>query len=467
MVTKLNGVLDRLFKLSENKTNVRTEFIAGLTTFMTMAYIIIVNPSILSAAGMDHGAVFTATIVSTIIATLCMAFLANYPFALAPGMGLNAYFAFVVVGSMGKSFEFALTAVLLEGIIFIVISFFKVREAIFDSIPAALKKAVSVGIGLFIALIGMVNGGLVIHGDPGTVITKDGNAVEHILKTTVENVTVFFGDPGVILKPGDFTSNGAIVTLIGLIVIGVLLIFKVKGALLWGILAATVAAFPLGVASLPQAVASLPPSLAPTFMKFEWTQIFTWEMLMVLFSFLFVDIFDTIGTLTGVASKTDMFDKDGKLPRTGQALLSDAIGTVVGACLGTSTVTTYVESSAGVAEGGRTGLTSVFTSIFFALALFFAPILGIVPTQATAPALIMVGLFMMSPIKDIDFNDYAKSIPAFLTIIVMPFCYSIAEGIAVGMIAWVILHVLTGKYKEVSITMYILAALFVLRYIFL
>ena len=438
MVTKLNGVLDRFFKLSENKTNVRTEFVAGLTTFMTMAYIIIVNPLILSAAGMDRGAVFTATIVSTIIATLCMAFLANYPFALAPGMGLNAYFAFVVVGSMGKSFEFALTAVLLEGVIFIVLSLFKVREAIFDSIPAALKKAVSVGIGLFIALIGAVNGGLVKH-----------------------------GNPDVIIQAGDFTSKEAIVTFIGLIVIGILLIFKIKGALLCGILVATIAAFPLGVASLPQAVASLPPSLAPTFMKFEWTQIFTWEMLMVLFSFLFVDIFDTIGTLTGVASKTDMFDKDGKLPRVKQALLSDAIGTVAGACLGTSTVTTFVESSAGVAEGGRTGLTSVFTSLFFALALFFAPIFGIVPAQATAPALIMVGLFMISPIKDIDFSDYAKSIPAFLTIIVMPFCYSIAEGIAVGMIAWVILHVLTGKYKQVSITMYILSILFILRYIFL
>lgn len=432
-VTK-DGFLERQFRLKENKTDVRTEIMAGITTFMTMAYILMVNPGMLEIAGMNWGGVFTATALSSVIAILIMAFYANYPFALAPGMGLNAFFTFAVVLDMGHTWQFALTAVFIEGILFIILSLFKVREAIFDAIPMNLKRAVSVGIGLFIALIGFSNAGLVVGGG-GTILS---------------------------LSP-EFTKGAPLLTLIGLFIIGILLTYKVKGALLIGILATTIIGIPMGITELPTKLFSMPPSLAPVAFKFEWANIFTWDMLVVMFTFLFVDVFDTVGTLAGVASKADMLDKDGKLPRVGRALFADAVGTVAGALLGTSTVTTYVESAAGVAEGGRTGLTSLTTGIMFILALFFSPIFAMVPGAATAPALIVVGLFMMSPIKEINLDDYTEAIPAFLTIVMMPFAYSIAEGIVFGMVSYVLLKLAAKKYKDISIVMYILAVLFILK----
>ncbi|SDY88222.1 putative MFS transporter, AGZA family, xanthine/uracil permease [Proteiniborus ethanoligenes] len=432
------STLERIFKLNEHKTDVKTEVIAGITTFMTMGYILAVNPGILSATGMDPGGVFTATALSAVIATLIMAFYANYPFALAPGMGLNAFFAFSVVLGMGHSWEFALTAVFLEGLIFILLSFVNAREAIVNAIPMNLKNAVSVGIGLFIAFIGLQGAGIIVN------------------------------DDAVLVALGDLTQPTAIVAILGIIITGILLYKKVKGAILIGILVSTVISIPLGVTQFNGFV-SLPPSLAPVAFKlrFSAAEIFSLDMLVVLFTFLFVDVFDTIGTLIGVASKADMLDKDGNLPRVKPALFADAVGTSVGALLGTSTVTTYVESAAGVAEGGRTGLTALTTSVLFALALFFAPIFGIIPGAATAPALIIVGLFMMSPIMKINLDDFTEAIPAFLTIIMMPLAYSIAEGIVFGMVSYTLLKTLTGKYKDVSIVMYILSILFVLKYIFL
>lgn len=431
-----NGFLERRFKLKEHGTDVKTEVLAGITTFMTMAYILAVNPLILSETGMDIGGVFTATALSAIIATLIMAFYANYPFGLAPGMGLNAYFAFTVVLGMGYSWQFALTAVFLEGIIFIILSLFKVREAIFDCIPMNLKHAVSVGIGLFIALIGLSNVGLVVQGE------------------------------GVILDLGVIKSPEVLLSLIGLIIMGVLLAKKVKGALLIGILITTIIGIPMGVTQLPEAggIVSLPPSLKNVAFQFEWENIFTMDMLIVVFTFLFVDIFDTIGTLTGVASKANMLDEEGKLPKVSQALFADAVGTLSGACLGTSTVTTFVESASGVAEGGRTGLTALSTAVMFTIALFFAPLFTMVPGSATAPALILVGLFMMSPIKEVDLDDFTEAIPAFLTIIMMPMAYSIAEGIVFGMVFYVILKILTGRWKEISPVTFILAIIFVIKW---
>ena len=434
-----SGFFEKQFKLKEHNTDVRTEIMAGITTFMTMGYILAVNPYMLNETGMDWGGVFTATALSAVIATLIMAFYANYPFALAPGMGLNAFFTYTVVFTMGKSWQFALTAVFLEGIVFIILSLFKVREAIFDAIPMNLKKAVSVGIGLFIALIGLSSADIVVGGG-GTIIGL-GNLA-------------------------DSTNLAPVLAIIGLIIIGILLALKVKGALLIGIIATTIIGIPMGITQMPEGFFQLPPSMSKVMFQFEWTQIFTLEMLIVVFTFLFVDVFDTVGTLIGVASKADMLDKDGKLPNVSQALFADAVGTVAGACMGTSTVTTYVESAAGVADGGRTGLTALSTAVMFALALFFAPLFAIIPGAATAPALILVGLFMMSPIKEIDLDDFTEAIPAFLTIIMMPFAYSIAEGIVFGMVSYVVLKVATGKSKDVSIVMYILAALFVIKTIF-
>ena len=434
-----NGFFEKQFKLKEHGTDVRTEIMAGLTTFMTMGYILAVNPGMLSETGMDWGGVFTATALSAVIATLIMAFYANYPFVLAPGMGLNAFFTYTVVFGMEKSWQFALTAVFLEGIIFIILSLFKVREAIFDAIPMNLKKAVSVGIGLFIALIGLTNAGIVVGGG-GTIVSL-GNLA-------------------------DSTNLAPVLAIIGLVIIGILLALKVKGALLIGIIATTIIGIPMGVTPMPEGFFQLPPSMSKVMFQFEWANIFTLEMLIVVFTFLFVDVFDTVGTLIGVASKADMLDKDGKLPNVSQALFADAVGTVAGACLGTSTVTTYVESASGVADGGRTGLTALSAAVMFALSLFFAPIFFIIPGAATAPALILVGLFMMSPIKDINLDDFTEAIPAFLTIIMMPFAYSIAEGIVFGMVSYVVLKVATGKSKDVSIVMYILAVLFILKTIF-
>jgi len=434
--------LKQFFKLEENNTNVKTEVLAGITTFMTMAYILIVNPIILSETGMDFGGIFTATALASLIATLMMALYANYPFALAPGMGLNAFFAFtVVLGPMGKSWEFALTAVLIEGIIFILLSFIKAREAIFESIPLNLKNAVSVGIGLFISFIGLSGAGIV----------KAGN--------------------GTLVALGELTSGAPLLAIIGIIITGLLLIKNVKGALLIGIVITTIIGIPMGVTILPEnfsTIVSMPPSLKDVAFKFVgFDQIFSFEMLVVVFTFLFVDIFDTVGTLAGVATKANMLDEEGKLPRVGAALMSDAVGTVVGACLGTSTVTTYVESASGVAEGGRTGMTSLVTAAMFGVALFFAPLFTLVPSAATAPALVIVGLFMMSPITKINFNDYTEAIPAFLTIVMMPFAYSIAEGIVFGMVSYVILKAISGKFKDISLVMWILSVLFVLRFIFI
>ena len=430
------SILERTFKLEENKTNVKTEIIAGITSFMTMAYILIVNPLTLSEAGMDFGGVFTATAVSAVIATLVMAFYANYPFVLAPGMGLNAFFAYSVVLGMGYTWEFALTAVFLEGIIFIILSFFNVREAIVKAIPMSLKNAVSVGIGLFIAFIGLVNAGIV-------------------------------GEGGAILELGNMTSGTSIVALVGIIITGVLLVKNVKGALLIGILVSTIISLPLGVTQLPEGLKffSLPPSLSSVAFKLDFSNIFTIDMVIILFTFLFVDMFDTIGTLVGVASKAEMLDENGDLPKVKQALLADAIGTTVGALLGTSTVTTYVESASGVAEGGRTGLTALSAAGMFALSLFLSPLFIMIPSAATAPALVLVGLFMLSPIKKLDLDDYTEAIPAFLTIIMMPLAYSIADGIAFGMISYVLLKSLSGKYKQVSPVMYVLAGLFIIKFI--
>lgn len=430
---KENSFLERRFKLKENGTDVRTEVVAGLTTFMTMAYILIVNPNMLSETGMDWGGVFTATAVAAIIGTVAMALLANYPFALAPGMGLNAFFTYSVVFGMSKSWQFALTAVFIEGIVFIILSLFKVREAIFNSIPMNLKKAVSVGIGLFIALIGFINSGIVVA-DEGTVIAL-----------------------------GNITSAGPLLSLIGLVIMGLFLAKNIKGALLIGILITTIIGIPMGVTSLPEGIIQAPPSVSQVAFQFEWSQIFTFDMLIVVFTFLFVDVFDTVGTLVGVSTKAGMLDKDGKLPRVSRALMADAIGTTAGACLGTSTVTTFVESASGVSEGGRTGLTSLTTAGMFFLALFLSPIFGMIPGEATAPALVLVGLAMMSSVGEIDFKDYTEAIPAFLAIVMMPFAYSIAEGIVFGMVSYVILKLISGRSKEISGVMWVLALLFILK----
>ncbi|WP_313342106.1 NCS2 family permease [Sedimentibacter sp.] len=434
--------MEKFFKLKEHNTDVKTEILAGITTFMTMAYILVVNPGMLNLAGMDLGGVFTATALSAMIGTLVMAIYAKYPFALAPGMGLNAFFTFsVVLGPMGKTWQFALTAVLIEGIIFVLLSAVKAREAIFESIPLNLKNAVSVGIGLFIAFIGLSGSGIVKTGD------------------------------GTIVALGELTSGAPLLAIIGIIITGFLLARNVKGALLIGIVLTTIIGIPMGVTVLPEnfsTIISLPPSMKDVAFKFVgFNEILSFEMLITVFTFLFVDIFDTVGTLAGVATKADMLDENGKLPRVGKALMADSIGTIAGACFGTSTVTTYVESASGVAEGGRTGLTSLTTAIMFGIALFFAPLFTLVPTAATAPALVIVGLFMMSPITKINFNDYTEAIPAFLTIVIMPFAYSIAEGIVFGMISYVILKAISGRYKEISPVMLVLSLLFVLRFIFM
>ena len=429
-------MLEKFFQIKENKTTVRTEILAGITTFMTMAYILAVNPSILSATGMDKNALFTATALASVIATLVMALVAKLPFALAPGMGLNAFFAFTVVLGMGHSWKFALTAVFLEGIIFIILTAFNIRELIVNAIPMAMKHAVSAGIGLFIAFIGLQNAGVIVNND------------------------------AVLVGLGDMGSASVILALVGVILTGVLLALKVKGALLIGIFVVTVAGIPFSVTNLPESsLLSLPPSIAPIFMKFEFKEVFTLDMLIVLFTFLFVDMFDTVGTLVGVSDKAGMLDKEGRVPRVKQALFADAIGTTAGAMLGTSTVTTYVESAAGVAEGGKTGLTSLSVAGMFILALFFAPVFTMVPGAATAPALVLVGFFMMSPILKINFDDYTESIPAFLTIIMMPLAYSIAEGIVFGMLSYVLLKVLTGKQKDLTVVMVVLAALFILKFL--
>ena len=455
--------LEKLFHLKENHTDVRTEVMAGITTFMTMAYILAVNPSILSASGMDSGAVFTATALASAIATLLMAALSNYPFVLAPGMGLNAYFAYTVVLSMGYTWEMALAAVFVEGIIFLALSLTNVREQIFNSIPMNLKYAVSAGIGLFIAFIGLQNAHIVV--DSATLVGM------YSFKASVAN--------------GMFSSEGitVLLALIGVLITGVLLVKGVKGNILWGILITWALGIVCQLTGLyqinPEAgfYSLLPdfsngisiPSLAPTFMKMDFSRVASLDFLVVMFAFLFVDMFDTLGTLIGVASKANMLDAQGRLPRIRGALLSDSVGTAVGAVLGTSTTTTFVESASGVAEGGRTGLTAVVAAILFAPSLFLSPIFLAIPSFATAPALIVVGFLMLTSILKVNFEDYTEAIPAYVAVIAMPFMYSISEGIAMGIMSYVVVNLVTGKGKVKRITalMYVLAVLFVLKYILL
>lgn len=430
--------MEKLFQLQAHKTNVRTEIIAGLTTFLAMAYILAVNPLILSDAGLNPGSVFTATALSAAVATLIMAVLANLPVALAPGMGLNAFFTYTVVIGMKYSPAMALTAVFLEGLLFILLSFLNVREAIVESIPINLKKAVAAGIGLFITLIGMKNAEIIVD------------------------------NPATLVGLGNVTSGPALLGIIGLVITAVLYVLHIPGSILLGILITTVIGIPMGV-TVPfggwenWSVVSMP--AAPTFWNFDFSNIFSFQFFTVFFSFLFVDIFDTVGTLVGVSNRAGLTDKNGNIPRVKQALLSDAIGTVFGAMVGTSTVTSFVESTSGVAAGGRTGLTAFTTGIFFLIALIFSPLFLLIPSAATAPALIIVGFLMLSAAAEIDFADPTEGIPAFLTIVMMPFAYSIAEGIVYGILSYVILKAVTGKFKQIPIVTWVLFIIFILRII--
>ena len=426
-------MLEKLFGFDKNVTRVRTEILVGITTFLTMAYILAVNPNILSATGMDKGALFTTTVVASAFATLLMAFYAKLPFGLAPGMGLNAFFAYTVCLTMGYSWQFALTAVLIEGIIFILLTVTNLREKIVDAIPVTLKNAIGAGIGLFISFIGLQNAGIIVNND------------------------------ATLISMGNITSGPALLGMIGLVVTSLLLVKGVRGALLFGILITTLIGIPMGITKF-DGIFSTPPSIEPIFWQFEWHNIFTKEMIVVVFTFLFVDMFDTIGTLVGVTTKAGMMDKNGKIPHLKQAFMVDAIGTTAGAMLGTSTITTFVESASGVGEGGRSGLTSFVTAVCFLLSLFLAPFFLSVPGAATAPVLILVGLMMMSSVLKVNFADYSEAIPAFICIIFMPLAYSISDGIVLGMISYVLINLLTGKYKKLSIGMYILAAIFVLKF---
>ncbi|MBS4959898.1 MAG: NCS2 family permease [Clostridiales bacterium] len=437
------GFLESTFKLKENNTNVRTEIYAGLTTFMTMAYILVVNPNILGATGMDPGAILTATAVAAAIGTFCMAFFSNYPFALAPGMGLNAYFAFTVVLQKGYSWEMALAAVFIEGIIFIVLSMFNVREAMFNAIPKNMKSAVSVGIGLFIAFIGMQNAGIVVNEDSTLVAL------------------------------GNVKSVPVALALIGVIITVCLVVKKVKGALLWGILITYVIGIVCQLAGIyvvnpeagmysliPSGIISAPPSISPILFKMDFSNVLSLDFVVIICSFLFVDIFDTLGTLIGVSTKAGYLDKDGKLPKIKGALLADAVATTAGACLGTSTVTTFVESASGVSDGGRTGLTSVVAGILFVVALIFTPIITVIPSFATAPALIVVGMFMIEQVGKIEFTDYTEGFPAFITILMMVVTYSISEGIVFGILSYTLLKIFTGRTKDLNPVILVIAVLF-------
>lgn len=430
-------MLNKLFGFDSKKHNVRTEIVAGITTFLTMSYILAVNPSMFGLLeGMPAGAVFTTTALAAVIGTLAMALFAKLPFGLAPGMGLNAFFVFSVCMGMGYSWQFALTAVFIEGLIFILLTVTNIREAIVNAIPKNLRYAVGGGIGLFIAFIGMQNAGIIVK------------------------------DDATIVALGDITSGTALLAMIGLVITGVLYALNVKGAMLIGILATTVIGIPMGITEF-KGVVSTPESIEPIFCKFEWNNIFTLDMLVVVFTFLFIDMFDTIGTLIGVSTKANMVDENGRIPNLKQAFMADAIATTAGALLGTSTTTTYVESAAGVAQGGRTGLTAFSIACCFAIALFFSPLFLSVPAAATAPVLILVGMLMMEPVRNIDFDDATEAIPSFITLVMMPLAYSISAGILLGMIAYVVINVCCGKFKKITPTMYILAILFILKYIFI
>lgn len=430
-------MLKRLFGYDANQTNIKTEIIAGLTTFLTMSYILAVNPAMFGILeGMSAGAAFTATALASIAATLAMAFIGKLPFGLAPGMGLNAFFVYTVCLGMGYSWKFALTAVLIEGLIFIILTLANVREALVNTIPLSLRNAIGAGIGLFIAFIGLSSAGVVVNNE------------------------------ATLVGLGDITSGTALLTFIGIFITGVLYAKNVPGAILIGIVATTLVGIPMGITEFKGFV-SKPESIAPIFCQFELDNIFTLDMLVVVFTLLFIDIFDTLGTLVGVSTKANMIDKNGHIKGIKGAFMADAIGTTVGACLGTCTTTTYVESAAGVAAGGRSGLTAFFVAVFFGIAIFFSPFFLSIPAAATAPTLIIVGLLMMEPILKIPFNDFTEALPAFICILAMPLTYSISNGILLGLISYVLINAACGNFKKISPTMYVLAVLFILKYIFI
>ncbi|MDR0976190.1 MAG: NCS2 family permease [Prevotellaceae bacterium] len=426
--------VERYFHVKASGSSIRREVLAGFVTFLTMSYILVVNPSILSATGMDKEALFTATALVSIFATLAMALYAKLPIAQAPGMGLNAFFAFTICGSMGYSWQFALTAVFLEGIIFILLTFLNVRELIVHSIPQVIKEAIPIGIGLFITLIGLKNAGIVVP------------------------------NADTLVAVGDMGQHSVWIALLGLLVMGVLQVRRVKGSILIGIAVATLFGVVLGDVDLPHgSLVSTPPSIAPIALQFEWNKIVSLDMLVIVFTLLFVNLFDTVGTLIGVATQAGLMDKDGHILGLKRALMCDALGTTAASMLGTSTVTAYVESASGVAAGGRTGLTALSTALWFVLALFLAPLFLMVPAAATSPALILVGLFMMTPISQIDFANLRNGLPAFLTIVFMPFMYSIAEGIVFGLLSYTFIYVLSGKARQVTPTVYVISLLFLLK----
>lgn len=430
-------MLKKLFGFDDKVTTVRTEILAGVTTFLTMSYILAVNPVMFSQLeGMTAGAVFTATALAAIVGSLAMALWGKLPFGLAPGMGLNAFFVYTVCLGMGYTWQFALTAVFIEGLIFILLTLTNLREAIVNAIPDSMKNAIGAGIGLFIAFIGLQNAGIIINND------------------------------STLVSLGDITSGAPLLAMIGLLITGLLTVKNVRGGLLIGLLVTTVIGIPMGLTDY-NGVMSMPHSLSDIAFKFEWENIFTLDMVVVVFTLIFIDMFDTIGTLVGVCTKANMIGPDGRIPRVKQAFMADAIATTLGACLGTSTTTTYVESASGVAQGGRSGLTAFAVTCCFAISLFFSPLFLAIPSAATAPVLIIVGLFMLSPIKNIALEDYAESVPAFVTIIMMPMAYSISDGILIGMITYVLLNMLCGNFKRITPTMYVLAVLFILKYIFI
>jgi AGZA family xanthine/uracil permease-like MFS transporter len=433
----MNTFLQKTFGLNPAKHSVRTEIIAGITTFLTMAYILAVNPSIFSALesqGMPTNAVFTATALAAIVGCLVMSIYAKKPFGLAPGMGLNAFFVYTVCLAMGHPWQMALTAIFLEGILFILLTVTNVRKLIVDAIPVTMKRAIGAGIGLYIAFIGLKSAGIIVNSEATSVAL------------------------------GSFSEPAVILSIIGFLITSVLVILNVKGGMLLGIIATTLIGIPMGVTNF-NGVMSTPPSIAPIFCQFEWSQILSWDMVAIVFTFLFIDMFDTIGTVVGVSVKSGMVDKDGNVDGINKVLMADAVATVAGAVFGTSTTTTYIESASGVSEGGRTGLTSFTIAVCFAIALMFSPLFLAIPGAATGPVLFIVGVMMASPVRDIDWSDYSEAIPAFVTMLLMPLAYSISDGIMLGMITYTLLNALAGKLKKVSVMMWILAVLFILRYV--
>ncbi len=433
----MNSFIQKTFGMDPAKHSIRTEIIAGITTFLTMAYILAVNPSIfgaLAAQGMPTDAVFTATALAAIVGCLVMSIYAKKPFGLAPGMGLNAFFVFTVCLGMGHSWQMALTAIFLEGILFILLTITNVRKLIVDAIPMNLKRAIGAGIGLYIAFIGLKSAGIIVSSDSTSVTL------------------------------GPLSDSTSILAIIGLLLTSVLVILKVRGGMLLGILVTTIIGIPMGVTHF-NGLLSTPPSISSIFCQFEWSQIFSWDMVAIVFTFLFIDMFDTIGTVVGVSVKSGMVDEKGNVDGINKVLMADAVATVAGAMFGTSTTTTYIESASGVSEGGRTGLTSFTIAVCFAIALLFSPLFLAIPGAATGPVLFIVGVMMAAPVKEIDWDDYSEAIPAFVTMLLMPLAYSISDGIMLGMISYVVINALTGKFKKVSVTMWILAILFVLRYV--